>query len=160
MSILRAGRAGGLSRLAATPATALTGEQWAELDNGIVFAFYAKTPNPLNGSMGTTIGGRRARAARSRGLRDQARAETLEAIGRRQLSPPFVVEFARNSRGRLDDDGLRGALKNVRDGIADALGIDDGDEGRLRFVYSQAPNREGKPAVSVRIRMVGREPAR
>lgn len=51
---------------------------------------------------------------------------------------PAVVRLTRLSRGRLDDDNLRGALKAVRDGIADAFGVPDNDP-RLRFEYDQAP---------------------
>ena len=38
----------------------------------------------------------------------------------------WAVKLVRVSPGTLDDDNLRGALKAVRDGIADALGVDDG----------------------------------
>jgi hypothetical protein len=42
------------------------------------------------------------------------------------------------SAGRLDPhDGLGASLKGIIDGIADALGIDDGDESRVRFVLQQ-----------------------
>lgn len=51
---------------------------------------------------------------------------------------PATVRLTRLSRGRLDDDNLRGALKAVRDGIADAFGVADNDP-RLRFEYDQAP---------------------
>lgn len=51
---------------------------------------------------------------------------------------PATVRLTRLSRGRLDDDNLRGALKAVRDGIADAFGVPDNDP-RLRFEYDQAP---------------------
>lgn len=51
---------------------------------------------------------------------------------------PAVIKLTRLSRGRLDDDNLRGALKAVRDGIADAFGVPDNDP-RLRFEYDQAP---------------------
>lgn len=49
----------------------------------------------------------------------------------------------------LDDDNLAGALKHVRDGIADALGTHDGPNGRLKFVVDQ---RKGSPqAVEITI---------
>lgn len=51
---------------------------------------------------------------------------------------PTVIKLTRLSSGRLDDDNLRGALKAVRDGIADAFGVPDNDP-RLRFEYDQAP---------------------
>lgn len=41
-------------------------------------------------------------------------------------------------RGRLfDDDGVVASCKHVRDGVADGLGVDDGDRDRLRFTYDQ-----------------------
>jgi hypothetical protein len=56
--------------------------------------------------------------------------------GADRLVPPLRVELVRCAPRRLDDDNLRGALKNVRDGVADAIGIDDGDP-RIEWVYSQ-----------------------
>lgn len=47
----------------------------------------------------------------------------------------------------LDDDNLRAALKAVRDGIADAMGIDDRDK-RVRWAYAQS---RGPYSVSVRV---------
>lgn len=41
---------------------------------------------------------------------------------------PFYVRLTRVSRGKLDDDNLGRALKTVRDTIAAALKIDDGDD--------------------------------
>jgi len=49
---------------------------------------------------------------------------------------------------RMDSDNLAGSMKAVRDGIADALGIDDGDE-RLTWKYDQ--QRASEPGVRVEI---------
>lgn len=46
------------------------------------------------------------------------------------------IELTRLAPRRLDDDNLRGALKAVRDGVADALGIDDGDAA-VEWEYAQ-----------------------
>lgn len=46
------------------------------------------------------------------------------------------VMLTRIAPRELDDDNLRGALKAVRDGVADALGIDDGDR-RVTWLYGQ-----------------------
>jgi hypothetical protein len=55
----------------------------------------------------------------------------------------------------LDDDNLRGALKYIRDGIADALGIDDkrfNIEGGIPLEYSQAtPGTRGACGVKIDI---------
>ncbi len=37
----------------------------------------------------------------------------------------------------LDDDNLAGALKGVRDAVAEWLGVDDRDRHRVRYVYEQ-----------------------
>ncbi len=56
--------------------------------------------------------------------------------------PPDAAVTIRLTRIRkrgarpLDDDNLRSSLKAVRDGVADALGIDDGDS-RLTWWYAQ-----------------------
>ena len=47
----------------------------------------------------------------------------------------LVVTLTRYGR-RLDDDNLRGALKAVRDGVAEWAAIDDGSE-RWRWEYAQ-----------------------
>lgn len=39
---------------------------------------------------------------------------------------PVTVLLLRMAPRKLDDDNLRGALKAVRDGVADWLGVDDG----------------------------------
>lgn len=52
------------------------------------------------------------------------------------MSLPCVVRLTRLSPGTLDDDNLRGALKAVRDGVADRLGVDDRDP-RVTWEYAQ-----------------------
>jgi hypothetical protein len=37
----------------------------------------------------------------------------------------------------LDDDNLTGALKGVRDAVAQWLEVDDRDRSRVRYVYEQ-----------------------
>lgn len=54
----------------------------------------------------------------------------------RPLTSPCVVHLTRVSARFLDCDNLAGAMKAVRDGIADALGIDDRDP-RCRWEYAQ-----------------------
>ena len=49
---------------------------------------------------------------------------------------PCVVTLTRISPRELDDDNLRGALKAVRDGVADRLGVDDRDP-REQWRYDQ-----------------------
>lgn len=56
-------------------------------------------------------------------------------------SEPKVVEITRIAPRSLDDDNLASSAKAVRDGIADALGIDDSDP-KCKWVYEQA---KGQP---------------
>lgn len=54
---------------------------------------------------------------------------------------PCTVTLTRIAPRELDGDNLQGALKNVRDGAADWLKVDDRDP-RVMWVYAQ---RKGKP---------------
>jgi hypothetical protein len=63
---------------------------------------------------------------------------------------PCVVRLTRLSAGTLDDDNLRGALKGVRDGCADRLGVADNDS-RIRFEYAQDRAPRGSYGVRVEV---------
>lgn len=96
--------------------------------------------------------GRRARRAHKQ--REAARLLVRAALA--PLPPDSdrrktVVRLTRIGPRRLDSDNLAAALKHVRDGVADALGLDDGDE-RLRWLYAQRNGRPGEYAVLVEIR--------
>jgi hypothetical protein len=49
---------------------------------------------------------------------------------------PCTITITRLGPRKLDDDNLASSAKHVRDGIADKLGVDDGDD-RLTWRYSQ-----------------------
>jgi hypothetical protein len=49
----------------------------------------------------------------------------------------LAITLTRIAPRWLDDDNLAGACKAVRDGVADAIGLDDRDH-RLRWAYLQA----------------------
>lgn len=66
-------------------------------------------------------------------------------------SLPAVVRLTRLSAGTLDDDNLRGALKGVRDGCADRLGVADNDP-RVIWEYAQAKCPRGEYGVRIEIR--------
>ena len=57
---------------------------------------------------------------------------------------PVTVELTRHGVRLLDDDNLAAAFKSVRDGVADWLGVDDGDA-RITWVVKQrkAPKHPG-----------------
>lgn len=61
---------------------------------------------------------------------------------------PAIVTLTRIAPRALDDDNLRGALKAVRDGVADRLGIDDRDP-RVDWRYAQARGRPKEYAVRI-----------
>ena len=59
----------------------------------------------------------------------------------------LLVTLTRVSPRVLDDDGVVSALKAVRDGVADALRVNDRDP-RVSWLYAQ---RHGAAAVEVRV---------
>ena len=66
------------------------------------------------------------RAGRAKEQRGVARMMVGSRFHTRDgLSFPMVVTLTRLSPRTLDGDNLQGALKAVRDGVADALGVDD-----------------------------------
>lgn len=73
----------------------------------------------------------------------------LRVSGER-VCPPCVVTFTRIAPRKLDDDNLASACKGTRDGIADALGIDDGDE-RVTWRYGQRKGKAKEYAIDVQI---------
>jgi hypothetical protein len=89
------------------------------------------------------------RARRARSQREAARLLVQAALvplppwnPLRAGDRKFTIWLTRIAPRELDSDNLAGALKAVRDGVADALGMDDGDP-RLEWHYAQ---RKGKPA--------------
>lgn len=91
------------------------------------------------------------RAKRAKFQRLVARSEVLSWFDVGMLAMGSVHVFLTRIAPRsLDGDNLQGALKNVRDGVADALGVNDNDP-RVSWIYGQ---RRGKPreyAVTVEI---------
>ena len=72
------------------------------------------------------------------------RAQEERAVVRMRLavvrgwapSLPVTVTLTRVGPRALDGDNVQGALKAVRDGVADALGVDDGSED-VQWLYEQ-----------------------
>lgn len=71
----------------------------------------------------------------------------LRVVG---LEVPCIVTLTRIAPRSLDGDNLQGALKAVRDGVADALGVDDSDP-RISWGYAQRRGAKKQHAVHVRI---------
>lgn len=55
---------------------------------------------------------------------------------------PVTVTLTRVGPRKLDPDNLAGSCKHAQDQVARCLGVDDGDEARVRWVYQQ---RKGVP---------------
>lgn len=90
----------------------------------------------------------RTKARRARAQRGGTKLVVAANLGGRNLWPPIVVTFTRISPGTLDDDNLSSSMKHVRDGIADAFGIDDRDP-RVSWKYEQ--RKESSYGVEIRI---------
>ena len=78
------------------------------------------------------------RARRVRSQRGTAR-HLVQVVLPYPRPTPLVIRLTRLAPGRLDSDNLVGALKAVRDGVAGAIEIDDGDPG-IDWQYQQKPS--------------------
>jgi hypothetical protein len=92
------------------------------------------TPNPLNGSHGHW----RVKQARAAEHHEETVTRAPKGI---EWTAPLVVVLRRLYCGapcQLDPrDNLPAALKWVTDGVAEVVGIDDGDEEKFRVQYEQ-----------------------
>lgn len=77
------------------------------------------------------------KSKRSRLHRADAAICTRAALTGGFLHLPATITIERVGKRKLDSDNLAISAKAVRDGIADALGIDDGDP-RLDWQYRQS----------------------
>lgn len=78
-----------------------------------------------------------------------------------RVRPPCVVTLTRIAPSAgLDGDNLQSALKATRDGVADALGVDDRDP-RVEWRYEQRRGKRGEVALAlgygVEIRVCGQK---
>lgn len=79
---------------------------------------------------------------RQKRAKEQRAFAKMFVAGSPRLPMPIMAKLSRVSPRLLDDDNLRGALKHVRDGIADAYGVDDRGPS-IKWEYDQ---RKGKEA--------------
>jgi hypothetical protein len=75
--------------------------------------------------------------------------ENAWAIAKDNLD--VCVRLTRRGKRMLDDDNLATAFKHVRDGVADAIGIDDGSE-RYTWEYAQVKGTEYKVEIEIGVR--------
>ena len=78
------------------------------------------------------------------------RKAVVQALRAQPAHPalPVTVRIVRAAPRALDDDNLQRAAKALRDGVADWLGVDDGDP-RVSWHYAQATAREYHVVVTV-----------
>ena len=97
-------------------------------------------------------------STRHRRTRAEHEAVAVALIGhpnalRERLAAGCVVTLTRVSAGTLDDDGLRAALKGVRDSVAVwMLGGRPGErdsDSRIMWRYEQRPGKRNRPAVVI-----------
>lgn len=74
----------------------------------------------------------------------------VKQLGLQTVPNPAVVTMTRLSPGVLDSDNLQGALKAVRDGVADAFGMADNDP-RIQRRYAQEKCKRGDFAVRIEV---------
>ena len=89
------------------------------------------------------------KAKRAKGQRKMAGmglSMSLMFEGKHEL--PLAISFTRVGKKALDSDNLQSSMKAVRDGVADALGINDGSD-LIKWDYQQEKGKE----YAVRIRI-------
>lgn len=84
---------------------------------------------------------------RKKEQREVARMAVAAHLANTPMSPPLLVTLTRIGPRKLDSDNVVGGFKFVRDGVAKALGIDDGDRKRIGWNYAQ---RASSPKSAVR----------
>ncbi len=110
----------------------------------IQFVIPIRTVSPANLRVHWCMRARRAKDHRSAAGLVMRSKLTREPIG----DGPICVTLTRCAPRSLDSDNLATSCKGVRDGIADGLGIDDGDE-RITWVYKQQKAKD----YSIRVEM-------
>lgn len=65
----------------------------------------------------------------------------------------FTITLTRLAPRTLDDDNAIGSMKSARDGVSDALGVDDSDP-RLTWRYGQEKARDYSVRVEIQIQEV------
>jgi hypothetical protein len=63
---------------------------------------------------------------------------------------PVTVVLTRVAPRKLDGDNLQSGFKAVRDGVADWLGVDDGN-GLIDWQYAQRSGKAGEYAVEIEV---------
>lgn len=115
-----------------------------------------KTINPMNSSQGLSRGGMIARSRKKKEQRQLAGhfvSLWQNTPWRHELSAGLVITLCRvaPSEGLDPDENLPGALKAIKDGVADGLGLSNDRDPRIRWKYDQRRGRKGEYAVEIDI---------
>lgn len=95
--------------------------------------------------------GREHWASRARRVKAERSATMAAWYGaKRKVTLPCVVTLTRIAPRQMDGDNLQGALKGVRDQVAQQLGVDDRDA-RVTWVYGQERGKPRTYAVRVHV---------
>lgn len=109
-----------------------------------------KLTNPLNGRGVTASRGARMAANAER----QRHRSVGECIGFRLVplnvivKTPVVVLLTRHSPKKFDDDNLAAAFKSVRDGLAEAWGVNDGSD-EVTWLYDWQKSKQHEVEVAL-----------
>ena len=79
--------------------------------------------------------------------REATHMAVAAAFKKTPLQAPLIVTLTRIGPRKLDSDNVVGGFKFVRDGVAKAVGIDDGDRARIGWNYAQ---RTSSPKAEIR----------
>ncbi len=112
----------------------------------IVFSWSYRLTSP---NVGRYFGKFR-RSSKAKVEHKTASLRTANAIFPKGVRFPVVVRLTRVGKKLLDDDNLAAAFKYIRDGVAEALGVDDGDKRKVTWEY--ADEASASYAVKVEIR--------
>lgn len=117
----------------------------------VVLTFFLPVKTVSETNMWEHWGARYRRAKSQRTLARAATRDALETAGK--MAPPYVVHMTRVASRKLDSDNLQASAKHIRDGIAEAIGVDDGRDDLVRWEYAQETGKE----VGVRVVVRGQE---
>jgi hypothetical protein len=73
------------------------------------------------------------------------------ALRNRKLQLPCVITLTRVGARMLDPDNLANSFKAVQDAVAKRLGVDDGDQSKVRWVYAQRATGRHEYGLEVKI---------
>ena len=93
---------------------------------------------------------RMVKANRVKLQRSIVRNTIIQKFGKAMAGVGYVITLTRIAPRPLDSDNLARSFKAIRDGIADALGIDDGSK-RLTWNYAQEKGPPKRYAVRIEI---------